>query len=129
MHRSPHGIPRMSQIEKLRELFLLDKQVRGMTTRLDVATNRLGAQRTRLTQFQQQHTEMEDQIKHARVKASELEKQANEIEERIERQRELMNSVKNNKEYSALLIEVNTLKIDKDKAEEEALEQMARRFR
>jgi predicted nucleic acid-binding Zn-ribbon protein len=37
-----------------------------------------------------------------------------------------MNSVKNNKEYSALLIEVNTIKVEKAKVEEQALEQMGK---
>ena len=37
-----------------------------------------------------------------------------------------MNSVKTNKEYSALLVEMNTLKIEKDKLEEQALQQLER---
>jgi len=37
-----------------------------------------------------------------------------------------MNSVKTNKEYSALLVEMNTLKIEKDKLEDQALQQLER---
>jgi len=44
----------------------------------------------------------------------------------VARHREQMNSVKNNKEYSALLLEVNTIKADKAKLEEQTLEQMGK---
>ena len=50
-----------------------------------------------------------------------MEKQSNEIEGRITDARTNMNAVTSNKEYSALLVEVNTLKIEKSKAEDEAL--------
>jgi len=43
------------------------------------------------------------------------------VEAKIEKLRQQMNSVRSNKEYSALLVEVNTFKVEKDKLEEEAL--------
>ena len=115
----------MPLTKNLYDLFLLDKRIQGMSGRLNAATNRLAAQQTQLAQTEQQHAEMTDQLKHLRAKAGDLEGQVAELGERIARQRELMNTVTNNKQYSALLIEVNTLKHDQSKLEDEALERMS----
>jgi len=114
----------MSLQEKLRRLFLLDQQVRGFQGRLDTATGRLAAQQAKLDQLNQQHDELHTQLKHTQAKASGLENQVNDVDQRIERLRQQMQMVKSNKEYSAVLIEVNTLKIDKSKLEDDALEQL-----
>jgi hypothetical protein len=111
--------------DQLRELFLLDQQVRGMSSRLDAGTNRLRQQQTRLEQLSRQRHELEDQLKHVQAKAASLEHQANDVDQRIAKLREQMNSVTSNKEYSALLVEVNTIKLDKGKLEDEALAQLA----
>ena len=110
--------------DQLRELFLLDKQVRGMRSRLDAAIRRTQAQQNKREQLQRQHDELAAQLKQVQVKAATLEHQASEMDGRISKAREQMNSVKSNKEYSALLVEVNTLKVDKSKVEDQALEQM-----
>lgn len=107
--------------DQLRELFQLDQRVRGLRSRLDASLTREKAQQVKLKQFTQQRDELTTQVKQVKVKAADLENQANEIDSRIAHLREQMNTVKNNKEYSALLIEVSTLKNDKSKVEEEAL--------
>mgnify|MGYP000911621747 CR=1 FL=1 len=114
----------MSLQDQLRELFKLDQRVRGLRTRLDAALTRQKAQETKLQQFSQQRDELASQVKQAKVKAADLEKQVNEIDARVSHLREQMNSVKNNKEYSALLVEVSTIKNDKGKLEEQALTQL-----
>lgn len=114
----------MSLQDQLREFFKLDQRVRSLRTRLDAALARQKAQETKLQQLTQQRDELANQVKQAKVKASELEKQVNEIDSRVTHLREQMNSVKNNKEYSALLVEVSTIKNDKGKLEEEALTQL-----
>lgn len=111
----------MSLQEQLRQLFQLDQRVRGLRTRLDAAQATHKAQSTKLQRLTQQRDELAGQIKQAKAKAGELESQVDEIESRIATLREQMNSVKNNKEYSALLVEVNTIKVEKGKIEEEAL--------
>jgi predicted nucleic acid-binding Zn-ribbon protein len=115
----------MSVQEQLRQLFQLDQRVRGLRTRLDLALNREKAQQAKLDQLTRQRDELAGQVKLSKAKAGELENQVNEIDERISHLREQMNSVKNNKEYSALLIEVSTIKNDKGKIEEEALTQLS----
>jgi len=116
----------MSVQEKLRQLFLLDSQLRGMRSRLDNAISRHKRQQSKLDQLERQRSELGEQVKQNQAKASTLEKQASDVDTRVTTLRNQMNSVKNNKEYSALLIEVNTLKIDKTKVEEQALEQMGK---
>lgn len=119
----------MSLHEKLYQLFLLDQQVRGLSSRLDSARNRHKAQSTKLEQLSRQHQELADQVKLVSTKTTTLEKEASDVEQRIASIRSKMNSVTSNKEYSAFLIEVNTLKIEKDKKEEEAIAQMEQRER
>ena len=114
----------MSHVQQMYDLVLLDQKIRGLSGRLDAASRRLSIQQDKITQLRQQHAEMGEQLKHAQVKVTELEKQTVEIDERIKRYREQMNTVNNNKEYSALLIEANTLKNEKGRAEEQTLEQM-----
>jgi len=107
--------------DSLHALYLLDRQVRGMRSRLDNAERRRLALQGKLDQLTQQNQELTEQIKLTQTHANTLEHQAQGIEEKINDHRAKMTQVTNNKEYSALLIEVNTLKIEKDKIEEQAL--------
>ncbi len=116
----------MSLQDKLRQLFLLEQQVRGLRSRFQGAEKSLDLQNTRHARIEQQKAEVADQLKHARTKAAALEHQSQDVEERVTKLREQMNSVRTNKEYFALLIEVNTLKLEKGKFEEQALEAMTR---
>lgn len=115
--------------ENLYQLFLLDQQVRGLSTRLDSARNRHKSQQTKLDQLSQQHRELAEQVKQVTAKTTALEKEATDIESRISTIRNRMNTATSNKEYAALLLEVNTIKIEKDKKEEEAIAQMENRER
>lgn len=114
----------MTLQEKLHHLFLLESQVRGLRRRLDGAMRRQTALQTKLDQLTRQHAELTDQIKHFQAKSSSLEHQAGDIDERVGVLRTRMTQVTSNKEYSALLVEVNTLKLNKDKLEEQALAEM-----
>ncbi|QDU34203.1 Putative zinc ribbon domain protein [Poriferisphaera corsica] len=114
----------MSLQEDLYELFLLDTQVRGLRSRLDAAMRRQKAQQTKLDKIENQLGELRNQLKHQQSAAMTAEKESNEIDEKIKQSREQMNAVTSNKEYSALLVEVNTLKIDKGKAETVALDHL-----
>ncbi len=114
----------MALQEKLRELFFLDQQIRGIQKQLNTATDRLKAQQAKLGQLNQQQHELDTQLKHAQAKAATLEHQVRDVDLRIADLRQRMLNVKSNKEYSAVLIEVNTLKEDKDQLETQTLEQL-----
>jgi uncharacterized protein len=119
----------MALQEKMHELFLLDQQVRGLRSRVDAAEGRLRSHSVKLEQLERQHQELVGQYKHVQVLAADLENQVQSAEQRINHLREQMNSVKSNKEYSALLIEVSTLKNERGKLEEQALVEMERQER
>ena len=114
----------MTLQDQLRELFLLDQQVRGLRSRLDAAQRRQDAQKEKLDQLQRHREELQQQVRHHETRGNALEQEAGDVEAKADRLREQMNSVKTNKEYSALLVEVNTLKEQKGKLEEQALEHM-----
>lgn len=116
----------MSVQEKLRELFILDQQVRGLRSRVDASTRRLNAQRTKLEQLQRQSDELNDQLKHAKASAANMASDSKGLNERVEKVRQVMTSVRSNKEYSALLVEVNTLKVEQEKNETKELDQMTK---
>ena len=115
----------MTLQEKLHQLFLLETQVRGMRRRLDAATKREKSLQSKVDQMTRQQAELTDQVKHFQAKASLLEHQAGDLDERVAQLREKMTQVTSNKEYSALLIEVNTLKLNKGQLEDEALAELS----
>jgi len=110
----------------MRELFGLENRVRGMRSRLDAAIRRRDAQQRKLDQLNQQSSELNAELKRLKAHAATLESEAQAADNRVTELRNRMNSVTSNKEYSALLVEVNNHKIEKGKAEDEALEQMGK---
>lgn len=112
--------------DQLLAYFELDQRVRAMRARLDAALRRRDAQQRKLAQLKQAAGELDQQLKTAQAHAATLENEANAIEERVVTQRDKMNSATSNKEYSALLVEVNTLKADKSKIDDQVLESMTK---
>lgn len=114
----------LSLQDQLQTLNQVDLQLRGLRSRVDARSRRLDTVTTKLNQFQQQQTELEQQVSRARARVQGLENQVETAEGRINQLRERMNNTSSNKEYSAMLVEVNTLKAEKSKLEEQALELM-----
>ncbi len=114
----------MNLHDALHALFVLDQQVRGLQSRLDSAERHVRAQEIKIKQLTDQLNEQKKQLQQTKATEANFEGEANAIEERINKLREQMNNAKTNKEYSAFLVEVNTLKADKAKKEEEAIELM-----
>ncbi|MDH3584607.1 MAG: hypothetical protein OER86_10370, partial [Phycisphaerae bacterium] len=112
----------MNLQEALRRLFLVDQQLRGLQTGLDGAGRHLKGQQNKVDQLRQQIATLSDQLQHAQASEANLENEANGIRDRIEKLREQMNSAKTNKEYSTFLVEINTLKADQSKVEDQALD-------
>ena len=116
----------MTLQDQLYTYFELDQRVRAMRERLDAALRRRDAQARKLAQLKQAADELSTQLKAVQAHASGLEKESNAIQQRIDTQRDKMNKATSNKEYSALLVEVNTLKADKGKIDDAQLESMGR---
>jgi len=116
----------LSLQDQLQTYFELDQRVRAMRTRLDAALRRQAAVQRKKDQLDQQAAELTKEHKTAHAHALTLESEANGVEKKIDGLRDKMNHATSNKQYSALLVEVNTLKADKAKIEEKALESMSK---
>lgn len=115
----------MSQAAKLLELFRVDKQLRGLTKRLEAAEFFLAQQKQQLDEFERERVAIDQQIKLLRASIANEEGEAKRLDARIEELREQMNGAKTTKEYNAFLSELNTFKEQKSQAEERALASMS----
>jgi predicted nucleic acid-binding Zn-ribbon protein len=116
----------MSVTLQLLKLFQVDKQLRGLRSRLDSAEKFLTQQQAYLKDIDDKKKGIEAQLKQLRAAQGNDEGEAARVEARIEALREQMNSMKTAKEYSAAVAELNNFKEMKSKAEESALEAMGK---
>lgn len=114
----------MSLQEDLYQYYLADKHVRGMRIRLDSATRRLSVQQGQLKELEAEREKLQETVKQRQAEIANIENEAASIDAKIAKLRDQMNTVKTNKEYSAILVEVSTLKAEKAKREEGELEVM-----
>ena len=112
----------MALNDALVKLHLVDQQLRGLESRVTGARRHAKAQHNQLEKLKTDREQLAAQLKQAEASAANLEMEITATDERIEKLRQQMNSVKTNKEYSAMLVEVNTLKADRGKVEDRALE-------
>lgn len=111
----------MTVTAKLLRLFRVEQQLRGLRARLDAAERYLVEQDKQLAAIEARKKLLQTQCRQLEASAANDEGEANRINARIEKLREQMNSAKTNKEYSAFLSEINTLKADKGEVDERAL--------
>lgn len=116
----------MDVTAKLLRVFLVDKQIRGLTARLGSAEKFLGEQVKQLGGLTTRRSQIESQLRVAQVAAAEREGEMKRLDVKIATLKEQMNSSQTNKEYKAFLTEINTFKADRDAAEKTALEQMTK---
>jgi predicted nucleic acid-binding Zn-ribbon protein len=116
----------MSVTEKLLRVFRVDQQLMGLTGRLRAAERFLDEQVRQLRELQSSIATQQSQLKQVQAAVANEEGEVARIDARIATLREQMNKSKTNKEYQAFLVEVGTLKVTRDEAEQRALEQMTR---
>jgi predicted nucleic acid-binding Zn-ribbon protein len=116
----------MDVTAKLLAVFQVDKQLRGLRSRLTGAEKFLGDQSKELSAILGKQQTLEAQLKALAAQAAGFEGEAKRIEARVTVLREQMNTAKTNREYQAFLVEMNTFKVDKDKNEGLALEAMTK---
>lgn len=116
----------MAVTEKLLKLYRVDAQIRGLRSRVEQSEAYLSAQTKKWNDLQRLRSELQAQNRQLQANIANLEMEAKAKDDRINTLREQMNQAKTNKQYSALLLELNTLKVDKDKLETQALEEMTR---
>ena len=114
----------MSLQADLRDLFERDSTLRALRSRLDAALRRRRLQQKKLDDYQVQADEVAGEVKKLRAKVHDLETDSQAANSKLDAYGEQMSQVKNNKEYSALLVEANTLKEAKAKVDDETLQLM-----
>ncbi|MFO0836497.1 MAG: hypothetical protein U0638_16135 [Phycisphaerales bacterium] len=116
----------MDVTAKLLRVFLVEKQIRGLQTRLKAAERFLNEQTSQVTQLDAKKTAIDAQLKQLAAVAKQAEGEVARLDARMATLRDQMNGAQTNKEYKAFLTELNTFKGEKDKAEQSALEAMTK---
>ncbi len=116
------GQQRMNITDKLLKLYRVDEQLNALKSRMTSAERYFRAQSRKVKDLGGQESSLHSDILKEKATAGNFENEARTIEERMQTLRERMTTSKTNKEYTAFLTELNTIKIDKDSAESKALE-------
>jgi predicted nucleic acid-binding Zn-ribbon protein len=114
----------MTVTEKLVKVFLVDKQLRGLQSRLKGAESFLADQVKQLGSLDGQQKTLEQQAKLTLAKAAEADGETKRVDARMASLKAQMDNAQTNKEYKAFLTEINTLKAERDRSEAAALELM-----
>ncbi|MFO0860121.1 MAG: hypothetical protein U0570_06150 [Phycisphaerales bacterium] len=116
----------MNVTSKLLSVFKVDKQFRGLRSRLSAAEKFLAEQNRQIEQISAKKSSLEAQQRQLAAAAANFEGEVKRLDARMATIREQMNSAQTNKEYKAFLTEVNTIKAERDRQETSALEQMGK---
>ncbi|MBS0186790.1 MAG: hypothetical protein JSS51_01905 [Planctomycetes bacterium] len=116
----------MNVTSKLLSVFKVDKQFRGLRSRLSAAEKFLAEQNRQIEQINAKKSSLEAQQRQLAAAAANFEGEVKRLDARMATIREQMNSAQTNKEYKAFLTEVNTIKAERDRQETSALEQMGK---
>jgi uncharacterized protein len=111
----------MSVTESLLRVFRVDQQIRGLTTRLTAAERFLAEQVKQAELISSKRAALHKQLLEAKSKAHAYETEIKAIDEKMDKLKGQMDSAQTNKEYKALLTELNTHKADKSSAESDGL--------
>lgn len=103
------------------QYYQADQQVRAAQSRLDAVTKDVRIQERKVNDLLEKQKLLSANHNEARAKAANLELDIKVRTEHIEKLRTQQQNARNNKEYQAFLIEINTSKVDKSKVEEETI--------
>jgi predicted nucleic acid-binding Zn-ribbon protein len=108
----------------LLKLFRADQALREARAKLDSVTRDVKAQEIKLNQLSSRHASAVAKHKDLQAKSANFELDLKMREEHLEKLRGRQAQAVNNKEYQALLVEINTAKVDRAKVEEQAIRLM-----
>ncbi len=116
----------MDVTAKLLRLFNVDKQLRGLQSRLGSAEKFLGDQNKEISSIDTKRAGLEAQLKQHTAQAADYEGEMARLDAKMATIRKQMDEAQTNKEYKAFLTEINTFKADRDLLETKALELMTK---
>jgi predicted nucleic acid-binding Zn-ribbon protein len=114
----------MALMDSLLNLFQVDAQVRGLRSRLQSAERYFNAQSGHVTALEQQKSELKARKKQLTATIANHETDLACIDERLEKLRNDLNNSVTNKQYTAVLTEMNTVKLQRKEVESTVLELM-----
>jgi|TARA_B100000315_G_C14538627_1_gene569683 predicted nucleic acid-binding Zn-ribbon protein len=114
----------MVLIDNLLTLYKVDRQVRSLRNRVESAQIYLNVQKKQMGTIEVEKTENDIQRKQRKANIANIETEIGSIDARIEHLREDLNKAVNDKQYSALLAEMNTIKEHRKAFEDEELIEM-----
>lgn len=103
------------------QLFQADQQLREAQSRLDAVTRNVRIQQRRVDDLAEKLKLGQAKLKEQQARSANLELDLKTRDAHIEKLRTQQQNAKNNKEYQTFLIEINTLKVDRNKVEEETM--------
>lgn len=101
------------------KLFEADTALREAQTRLDSVTRNVRLQEKKVLDLTARESAGKTELTRLKAHAAELALEVKSRDEKIESQREQQAQAQTNREYQAFLVQINTLKVDKAKIEEE----------
>jgi len=115
----------MTLIEDLLTLYRVERQLRGLRSRVDSAETYLRVQQRQLSTLQERREELETHKRQRQAHAGNLETEAAAVDERTEKLRDELHAASNTRQYHAVLNEVNSLKDKRKEFDEQTLSEMA----
>jgi len=106
------------------KLYQADQQLREAQSRLDSVTRNVRLQEKKVLDLTAREAAAKTELTRLKAHGAELDLENKSREEKIEKLREQQTQAQTNKEYQAFLVQINTLKVDKTKVEEEQLATM-----
>ena len=110
-----------TKISALLELQAIESQLAHVKRRRRIREHAVEAQEQRIEQLQADYDATHERAMNRRKDADRLELDLRQREERVSRQRTALNAAKTNKEYAAILTQINTLRADNSRLEEQTL--------
>jgi len=106
------------------KLSVADKAWRAAIQRLDAASHNVRVQERRLNDLKEKLNLAQATLREQQGGAAQFDLEVKSHDDRIERFRTQQQNARNNKEYQAFLVEINTAKADKSKSEEDLIKFM-----
>ena len=110
-----------TMLEALLNLQSIERQLADVRRRLATRKRAVAAQQARIDQARNEYEAIHEKALSHRKNADSLELDLKAKEEQVAKLRTALNAAKTNKEYSAILTQINTYKADNAKVEEDAL--------
>lgn len=116
----------MNLTANLLRLYHVDKQIRGLQSRVQTAERYFLVRKRELAMIDEKRESLLTQSRQLQSTVHNDETEIGVLDARIAKLRDQLNSATTNKQYSSFLTEINTFKADKTHLEERALESMTR---